>query len=165
MLGTLSRWTLGFCFFSLGYWLLETAIENKRNSLLFGSMGLFVLGALSFWKTVFFLATRPLMLFIDSLFFPGGRLEKPSLNLKLPSHYLSQERYTEALEEYRKIMKFYPEEPEAYEKAAWLYLHIFGEKGAAERVIRRAKRRNVELSEQILQMVKHSRSQSRASAH
>ena len=58
------------------------------------------LGAIALlWANLFRLATKPLMLFIDLVFSPGGRLEKPVLNLKLPAHYLNEKRHEEALAE------------------------------------------------------------------
>ena len=39
----------------------------------------------------------------DSLFFPGGKLSKPPLDLKLPNYLIREGRFTEALEEYQRI--------------------------------------------------------------
>ena len=94
--------------------------------------------------------TRPFMLLIDSVFFPGGKRSKPVLNLKLPAYYVKEQRYAEALDEYEKILKHYPDEVEAYEGAIWLYSEIFDEKGEAEKLIRKASRRRLVLDERIV---------------
>jgi hypothetical protein len=97
------------------------------------------------WTTIFRLATKPILVFIDLVFSPGGRLEKPVLNLKLPAHYLKAERYEEALAEYRKILKHHPGETEAWEKAIWLESEVFGRRKAAAKLRRAARRRRVPL--------------------
>ena len=92
------------------------------------------------WTMLFMLATKPLMLLVDLIFSPGGRLEKPILNLKLPEHYLKEGRYEEALAEYRRILKHHPGETEAWEKAIWLESRIFGRTAAAAKLERTARR-------------------------
>lgn len=151
--GTVFRWTLGVLFFSIFGWFLKHAYDNADVVWILLSIPFFILGALSFWKTIFYLLTRPFLLLIDSIFFPGGKLAKPVLNLKLPSYYINQERYTEALEEYTKILKHHPTAAEAYEKAIWLYLEIFDEPGNARKLLRKAKSRGVSLDERVVRMV------------
>jgi tetratricopeptide (TPR) repeat protein len=80
---------------------------------------------------------------VDLIFSPGGRLEKPVLNLKLPAHYLKEGRYGEALAEYRRILKHHPDETEAWEKAIWLESRIFGRTAAAAKLERAARRRGL----------------------
>jgi len=102
------------------------------------------LAAMAFlWAMLFRLATKPLMLLVDLIFSPGGRLEKPVLNLKLPAHYLKEGRYGEALAEYRRILKHHPDETEAWEKAIWLESRIFGRTAAAAKLERAARRRGL----------------------
>lgn len=150
---TLIRWLFGigclglsFRFATKGYYRFDFAL------ILVGALFL-VIGIAVLWKTIFHVATRPLMLMIDSIFFPGGELAKPLLNLKLPAYYINEGRFDEALIEYRKILKYYPDETEAYEKAIWLYLTIFDEPREAEKLLRRAKRRQLTLDESILRLV------------
>lgn len=115
-----------------------------------------VLAALSFlaamvflWGFIFGLLTKPLLKMVDLVFSPGGRLEKPVLNLKLPAHYLKEERYEEALDEYRRILKHYPQETEAWEKAIWLEAEIFGRPAEASKLVRAARRRGIELDQRV----------------
>ncbi len=100
----------------------------------------------------FYLATRPLMAVIDGIFLPGGRLEKPVLNLKLPAHYLDEARYEEALKEYRQILKHYPDETEAYEKSIWLEAAVFKRPAAARALLKRAKRRRLVLDPMMVSL-------------
>lgn len=119
----------------------------------------FFTGSVLIWSDVFRLATLPLTALIDSLIFPRAKLARPLLNLKLPAHYLAEGRHEEALEEYRKILKHHPDETEAYEKAVWLEASIFHRPAAAEKLLRRAARRGVELDERIAMLVRNARSE------
>lgn len=103
----------------------------------------FLAAAIVLWTMLFRLATKPLLHLVDMVFFPGGRLDKPVLNLKLPAHYLKEERYEEALAEYRLILKHHPDEAEAWERAIWLESEIFGRPSAAAKLARAARRRGV----------------------
>lgn len=116
-----------------------------------------LLGAALIWADVFRLATLPLTALIDALIFPRTKLSRPVLNLKLPAHYLNQGRYEEALAEYRIILKHHPDEAEAYEKAIWLEASIFHRPAAAEKLLRRAARRGIELDERLGMMIRNAR--------
>lgn len=158
VVSTLFRWALGVLFFSVAGWFLNNYARSGEVSWLLGFVPSFLLGAIMFWKTIFHILTRPLLMLIDSIFFPGGKLAKPTLNLKLPAYYINQERYREALEEYTKILKHYPDTAEAYEKSIWLYLEIFHEPENARKLFRRAKGRKVTLDERV---VRHLEEQNR----
>ena len=146
---TLIRWLFGIGFLGLSFWCATTGYNRLDFVLLLVGVFFLFLGIVALWKTIFHIATRPLMLMVDSIFFPGGELAKPILNLKLPAYYLNEGRFDEALVEYRKILKYYPDEVEAYEKAIWLYLTIFKEPLEAEKLLRRAKRRHLTLHQGI----------------
>lgn len=150
---TLIRWLFGIGLLGLSYHVATTGYESGNLSRVVGGAGLFLLGFAFLWKTIFHLATRPLMRMVDSLFFPGGKLDKPLLNLKLPAYLINEGRYDEALAEYRKILKHYPDEVEAYEKAIWLLHVIFSNPSAATSLIRRAKRRRLTLDERVVRRV------------
>ena len=147
------RWLFGVGLLGLAYHYATTGYEYGQFGRILGGAGLFVLGILFLWKTIFHLATRPLTRLVDSLFFPGGKLGKPLLNLKLPAYYINEGRYDEALVEYRKTLKHYPDEIEAYEKTIWLLHDVFQDKSAAEKLIRKAKRRNLPLDERVVRSV------------
>lgn len=117
----------------------------------------FLSGAVLIWSDLFRLATLPLTALIDSLIFPRAKLARPVLNLKLPAHYLTEGRHEEALEEYRKILKHHPDETEAYEKAVWLEVSVFQRPAAAEKLLRRAARRGLELDERLAMLVRNAR--------
>lgn len=150
--GTLFRWLVGLGFFGVSFWMAKTGYLQTNLTLLLGSVPLFLCGVVAIWKTVFHLFTRPLFLLIDSIFFPGGKLSKPVKNLKLPTYYLNEQRYSEALDEYLKILKHYPDETEAYERAIWLYAEIFDNPGEARKWVRRARRRHLVLDERIVRI-------------
>ncbi len=116
-------------------------------------LGAFVL----LWNPLIRLATKPLLALIDLVFSPGGRLERPLLNLKLPAHYLNEGRYDEALAEYRKILRHYPHEIEAYEKAIWILCRISNRPDEAMKLIRRARRRGVPLDDRIARLIQDPR--------
>ncbi len=154
--GTLIRWLFGVGLLGLAYHFATKGYESGNLSRVVGGAGLFLLGFAFLWKTIFHLATRPLMRMVDALFFPGGKLDKPILNLKLPAYLVNQGRYDEALAEYRKILKHHPDEVEAYEKAIWLLHEIFDDPSAAAKLIRRAKKRHLALDERVVRSVGES---------
>lgn len=154
VLGFICRWIVALAFFGLAGWAAKTGYDTSRIGLLGAALPLFLVGVAFVWKTLFFLATRPLVVFIESIVFPRHRIEKPPLNLKLPAFYINEGRYTEAMEEYRKILKHYPDEPEAYEKAAWLNREIFDDPEEALRLIRKAERRSLVLDERVVKAVR-----------
>lgn len=151
---TVFRWLVGLGFFGLSLWAAKTGYLETRITLLALSIPLFICGIIAVWKPVFTFMTRPFMLLIDSIFFPGGKFAKPLLNLKLPAYYINEERYVEALDEYEKILKHYPDETEAYERAIWLHSEIFHDRAAAEKLIRKAKRRHLTLDQRIVKSVR-----------
>jgi tetratricopeptide (TPR) repeat protein len=148
--GTLIRWLFGIGLLGLSFRCVTEGYERlDLLSMLLGFF-FFILGICALWKTIFHLATRPFTLFIDSIFFPGGELSKPVLNLKLPAYYTNEGRYEEALVEYQRILRHYPDEIEAYEKAIWLYLEVFDQPFEAKKLLRRARRRRLPLDERIV---------------
>ena len=144
------RWIFGISFLGLAFWAATVGYRIENYSLMFGSVPLFIVGIGIVWKQLFALAVQPLMLFIESIYLPGGKLSKPVLNLKLPAYYFNEGRYSEALEEYRKVLKYYPDEIEAYERLIWLHSEIFDEIGEARKLIRKAKRRHLVLDERVI---------------
>lgn len=154
--GTLIRWLFGIGFLGLSFWCTTTGYEQEDHLKVLLGVVLLIPGFGCLWKTIFHIATRPFMMMIDSIFFPGGKLSKPVLNLKLPAHYINESRYDEALLEYRRILKYYPDEVEAYEKAIWLHLDVFANPSEAERLLRRARRRRLTLDERIIRLVENA---------
>lgn len=139
------RWCAGIAFFGLALYCAKTGYVEERYSLMVAGAPLFAIGLLIVWRPLFAIATRPLFLLIESIVFPGEKLSKPVLNLKLPAYYLEQERYTEARNEYWKIVRHHPDEVEAYEKLIWLALEVFDDRPEAERLLRKARRRHLVL--------------------
>ncbi len=148
--GTFIRWFLGVGLLGLAFHLVVNGYHRLDIAYFSGGLLCFVLGIVALWKTIFHVATRPFTLFIDSIFFPGGKLPKPVLNLKLPAYYLNESRFEEALAEYQKVLKYHPDAVEAYEKAIWLNLDIFDDPDEARKLLRRARRRGLVLDERIL---------------
>lgn len=153
-LPSLLRWTAGAAFFMLAWRLVprELGPSNVHRLMLAGLA--FVVGGILLWPMIFRIATKPFFLLVDQVFFPGGRLERPVLNLKLPAYYVEQGRYEEALEEYRKILKHYPGEAEAYERAIWLLAAVFKRDGEALKLLRRAERRGLALDGDIVRLAR-----------
>ena len=153
VLNTLYRWILGIAFLGVAFWCATTGYENLNFFLLLLAVPLFVAGISCLWKTIFYAATRPFTAMIDAVFFPGGKLSKPVLNLKLPRYYVNESRFDEALEEYQRIIKHYPDEAEAYDGAISLYVEIFEEPDEARKLYDRAKRRHLVLDDSSRQLV------------
>lgn len=143
------RWGGAVGCFGISFYLAKEGYESQQFNIMFLGAPVFALGILIIWKPLFQLITRPLMMMVDSIFFPGGSLEKPPLNLKLPAYYIEHERYEEARTEYRRIIKHYPDEVEAYERLVWLEAEIFEDRREARNLLRKARRRHLTLSENL----------------
>ncbi|MEM1442287.1 MAG: hypothetical protein AAGF67_08095 [Verrucomicrobiota bacterium] len=146
---TTLRLIFAFGCFGFSFWAAKHGYEKNLLTLMVSSVPVFALGICAIWKFIFKLFTGPLIAMVDGLFFPGGKLEKPTLNFKLPAYLINQGRYTEALEEYQIILKHYPDEVEAYEKSIWLYCEIFEENEKALRLLKRAARRNLVIDDRF----------------
>lgn len=141
------RWGGAFGCFGLSLYLAKAGYESQLFHIMFLGAPVFVLGVIIIWKPLFRLITHPIHLLIDSIFFPGGSLDKPLLNLKLPAYYIEEQRFEEARTEYRRIIKHYPNETEAYENLIWLELEIFKDGSEAKRLLRKARRRHLTLNQ------------------
>ncbi|MEO8205247.1 MAG: hypothetical protein ABI615_03645 [Chthoniobacterales bacterium] len=81
--------------------------------LLYAVSGLIAAVIITSPETVRFLTT-PITRFLGGLTFPESRNTKPILSYTLARHYEEQERYSESIEEYKKIIRYYPKEQKAY---------------------------------------------------
>ncbi len=149
---TVLRWTIGLVLLWLAWELAIRPRDEETMDVTKVVLGAVVaLVALAFlWSSIFRFASKPIVAMVDAVFSPGGELEKPLLNLKLPSHYLNEGRHDEALAEYWKVIKHYPKEAEAYEKAIWLESEIFQRKKEVKKLLKLARRRGIELDHRIV---------------
>lgn len=149
------RWLFALGCFGVAGWLVNLGIagDNVDVGPFLAAALVFALGVVSIFADLLALATRPFTAFIDSVFFPGGKAAKPTLNLKLPEYYRREGRHEEALAEYRKILKHYPGEPRAYEGAIELLVEEFGDSEAARKLYRRSQRKKVEIAPQVIALI------------
>lgn len=99
-----------------------------------------ILGVALLAPTLANLAARPLLAWIDSIYLPGGKADKPPLSYHLADYYRKTRQTGFAIERYRNILRYYPKEAKAH---AWLYLLLARDarKASAARARRRAARR------------------------
>lgn len=148
------RWILAAALLAAAWQLVSVEPDDEGGHRFLLAGLLFLVAAALLWSYVFRLATRPFFNLIDLVFLPGGRLERPMLNLKLPAHYIEQGRYEEALEEYTKILRHHPDEVEAYEKAIWLWAAVFKRSEKAAAVLRKAERRRLVIDEAMVRLAR-----------
>jgi len=148
------RLIFGIALFGIAVWSAKKGYDIMDPTYLVIGVICFVIGLIAVWESLFAAATRPFMALIESIVFPVTKFNKPLLNLKLPAYYIDEGRYDEALIEYMKIIKYYPDETGAYEKAIWLHVEIFEDSEEAMKLFNRAKKRNISLSEQSRSLVK-----------
>ena len=151
---TILRWILGIALFSIALWSAKKGYHNLDPTLMFVAVMSFAAGLAAVWESLFAAVTRPLMILIESIIFPGTKFNKPTLNLKLPAYYVKEGRYNDALDEYRKVLKHYPDETKAYDEAIWLYTEIFEETEKALKLFNKAKRRNLVLNDHSRSLMK-----------
>jgi len=75
-----------------------------------------------------------------SIFFPNTRFQKPPLSYLLANLYYKEMRYEDALEEYQKIIRYYPNERTAYLELISI-CQLIGETKLARKYLHRFKRR------------------------
>lgn len=126
------------------------------GALLAGTL-FFLAGMALLWQPLLRLALKPLFALADQIFSPSDRASKPSLNLKLPDHYLNEGRHEEALSEYLGAIKHHPDAVEAYEKAIWLQASVFEDLSGAEKLLQKARRRKLTLDPAIENLVRLNR--------
>jgi hypothetical protein len=85
---------------------------------------------------------RPFTWIIDHLFGTGpGSGDRPPLDLRLARAYVEQERYADALEEYRRVQGWHPAVSEPYEQIMILLARSgSGRRSDVERVYRQGRR-------------------------
>lgn len=153
------RWLLGIGLLGFGFSLLanelggdgdlsdhlELPLHEARRGISLKHLGIgagsIIVGILVIAPDIVRLAASPFLAFIDSIFLPGQRGGKPELNLRLPAFYREKERYDDALAEYRKIIRYYPKEPEGWIGAIELLAETFDEKEEARKLYARARRK------------------------
>lgn len=155
----IARWLFGIGCLGLGAWLVAhglrsdvslipdpdselpvTTLHDTAASLIGGGL-LILLGTLLLATDLAALAAAPLHALIDAIYLPGGRADKPTLNLKLPAYYREQDRPGEALAEYRKILRHHPDTLEAWIGALDLLVITYEDMPAARRLHARGRRR------------------------
>ncbi len=154
LLSRIIRWLFGIGCLGTGISLVADAVNWRPpvedelapiqgfeiGDLLLG-MGLIVLGTVAIAPDLVRLAASPFNALVDAVFLPGGHADRPVLNLKLPAYYLREERFEEALEEYRKLIRYHPGEVEGWIGAIDLLATTFDEPRKAHRLYRKARRR------------------------
>ncbi len=155
---TAIRWLIGLGLLGFGISLItreipptsppadvEIGLDSLRPDLHFGrlflGMASIIAGAIAIAPDLIRVAASPLLGLIDSIFLPGRRGGKPDLNLRLPVYYREQERYEDALAEYRKIIRFHPERPEGWIGAIELLLEPFERPAKARKLYERGRRK------------------------
>jgi tetratricopeptide (TPR) repeat protein len=141
----LLRWLFAIGSVGLSIYLIRRGIAagglTASFSPILAAMILLVIGAILIAPELVAIVTKPLFALADSIFFPGGKLSKPVLSYTLPEFYTKEGRFDEALDEYRKILRYYPREGQAYLGAIELLVTEFDDKGAAKELYRRARQK------------------------
>lgn len=169
----IARWLFGIGCLGLGAWLVAdglraevslipdpdselpaTTLRDTAASLIGGGL-LILIGAIALATELAALAAIPLHAFIDAIYLPGGRADKPTLNLKLPAYYREQDRPNDALAEYRKILRHHPDTLEAWLGALDLLVLTFEDTAAARRLYARGRRRFRRDAEKLAALESH----------
>ena len=110
----LPRWTAIVGLFGIGAFCINKAVQGEHpEQYLAGVAGAIlciVIGLFLLVPDVFAMVGR----LVNSFFFPGGKSSKPVLSYKLPDFYRRKKRYEESVEEYQRILHYYPCESRAW---------------------------------------------------
>ncbi|MCB1065356.1 MAG: hypothetical protein KDN20_20875 [Verrucomicrobiae bacterium] len=149
------RWGFGIGFIGIGISMMADGMPSfpgmeeeqlpLHNGVQIGSIflgiTLIILAAVIVAPDLCRLAASPFTAMIDAIFLPGGRADKPDLNLRLPAFYLKEERFDDALAEYLKIIRYHPDEVEGWIGAIALWIDPFDEPEKARKLYEKAGRR------------------------
>ncbi len=97
-------------------------------------------------KDVIHLAAAPFVSLVESIVFPRVSGGKPAPNYKLAAYYVEEERFADAIEEYRTIIRNHPGEKDAYLQLLELLIDQ-GQRDEAEKLLARARRKLGQSSE------------------
>ncbi|MDA0814580.1 MAG: tetratricopeptide repeat protein [Verrucomicrobia bacterium] len=127
MLINISRRLLGLGSGAWGVWSLHATLSspgpfdgNTAFAIAYASLALVgaaVLLAADFARFI----SMPLLAFIENLYMPSGSTEKPPLSFRLGRFYAANGRFQDAEKDYRRMLRFYPEEPEGWIELMTLY--------------------------------------------
>ena len=134
----LPRWSTVAGLFGIGGFCINKALQTENpDQYLFGVAGAIlciVIGLFLLVPDVFALVGR----LVNSFFFPGGKSSKPVLSYKLPDFYRREERYAEALDHYRRILRHYPKEARAWFGVIEVQMHDLADPEAARQTYKMA---------------------------
>ncbi|MEO6054156.1 MAG: hypothetical protein ABIP97_09105 [Chthoniobacterales bacterium] len=105
------RWMAAAGFITYGCWIAKDA-ESPITKIF--SLLIVIMGACFIIPEAVRFFSYPVTRFFSGLAFPQDRNPKPILSYKLARYYGEQARFAESIEEYKKIIKHYPKEQEAY---------------------------------------------------
>lgn len=116
-----------------------TGVDESETGLGFALLGMasLVVSAALLSPEIYAIITRA----VDALYFPGGKLDRPTLSYKLAEFYRKEERFTEALEQYDTILKHYPREARAWIGAIELLIEDYGHRRRAKDYYQRGRRK------------------------
>ena len=152
------RWLFAIGCIGLAIFLVKKGIEKASITGSFfpilGAMVLILSATIVVIPELLHVFTRPLFALVDSIFFPGGKLSRPVLSYTLPEFYLKQRRFDDALDEFRKILRHYPNESKAYVGALEILLERYEEveEEAARELYAQAKKRLRDHPEDLAQV-------------
>ncbi len=88
---------------------------------------------------------KPIGLLVDSIFGTGTLFaERPPLDLRLAQHYVKEERFADAIDEYERVRGYYPDIPEVYEEPLVLLAKIGAEREEIDELYRTGQRKITE---------------------
>ncbi|MEM7385862.1 MAG: hypothetical protein AAF514_13040 [Verrucomicrobiota bacterium] len=106
--------------------------------LLFG-FSFLVLSAIFFSFDLVGILSAPFIRMIDGIYLPGGYNDKPPLSYELADYYAEvRDQPEKAIEQYEKIVRYYPRETMAYKKMIVVMREVLRDQERAEGVYRRA---------------------------
>lgn len=67
------------------------------------------------------LISRPILILIENLYMPANRASKPPLSFRLGRYYAATGRLSDAEKDYKRMLRFYPEETQGWIELMTLY--------------------------------------------
>lgn len=120
------RWVLAACTLLISVRMFSSAFEIESAHSEGPSLGLpaalpIIFGVLAFVATIILIAPDTVKRLAEwcarpfaAIFYPADEFSKPPLDYKLARRYRDEQRWEDAARQYRKLIRYYPKEREAY---------------------------------------------------
>ena len=145
------RWIVVIFGVALSYHLMDEGVPKDVNGItgspmdvmgkLILSVACLIVAAIAAAPDLVRFVAQPLMHWIDGIYMPGDLNAVPPLTYRLAQYYEKKQRGADAVDEYRRILQYYPEEVEAWAGLIRVQRQLMEDEKEAAKVLAQSQRR------------------------